>query len=181
MCDRDTRQLQLQLPDTRRSLEPILLALWSSQTHGKKPNIVYELERFVTNSKAFVTLQAKTKTLAAPTTASNSLALNRQASAADPTEERSPMPEEATNVPSDNVENPNIRRTAEYQPLFSTSTISKPLEPPPVFDRSLLFQSSKYIVDQILDFLQGLSLYEPPLPANYVRLQWICVSHRPLE
>ena len=179
VCDDDIRQLQLQLPDTRGSLVPILSAIWSSQNHGKKPNIVHEMERFVTDSKALVTLQTNIKTFVAPTTSFNPSAPNRQTSAAVPTKERSPMLEEASNVPSDNVDNSNLCQAARYRPLFVGSTKSQLLDPPLALNRSLLLRSYRHIVGQVLGFLQGLNLYEPPLPANYVRLQWICVRFSP--
>ena len=183
-CDDTIRQLQLQLPDIRGSLVPILSALWSSQTHGKNSNIVHQLERFVTNSKAFVTLRMGFKILAEPTISDNSSAPNRQASAAVPMEKRSPMLEEGTNVPSNasqNVETLDIRQALEYRSLFVGSSNSQLLDPPLALNRSLLFRSYRYITSQVLGFLQGLNLYEPPLPANCVRLQWICVSLSPSQ
>ena len=143
VCDDDIRQPQLQLPDSRGGLLPILSALRSSQTHSKEPNTVHELERFVTDSKAFVTLQTRVKRFAKPT------------SAAVPTEERSPMVDDATNIPSN---------------------ISQLLNPPLNFIRSLLFCPYRYIVGQVLGFLQVLNIYEPPLSSDCVRLKWICVS-----
>ena len=149
---------------------------------GKKPNNVNELERFVTNSKAFITMRTSINTFAQSMTSFNSSDPNRQGSAAVPTEERSPMLEEATKVPSNtaqNVETLDIHQASEYQPPFVGSTHSQVLDPPLALNRSLLLHSYRYIVGQVLDFLQGLNLYEPPLPVNYVRLQWICVSLSP--
>ena len=172
LCDDDIGQRQKQLPNIPVSLVPILSARWSSQTRDNDPNIVRQLENFVTNSKAIVTLRTSIERSAEPTTSFSSSTPKRQASAAVLKEERSPILEKATDVPSDKVENSNIRQ------LFVASTISKLLEPPLVFNRSLLFGSSRYIVGQVLGFLQGLNLYEPPLSANCVRLKWICVSPR---
>ena len=181
-CDDTIRQLQLQLPDIRGNLVPILSARWSSQTHGKNSNIVHQLERFVTNSKALGTLRMGIKILAEPTTSYNTSAPNRQASAAVATEKRSPMLGEGTNVPSkasQNVETLDIRQAPEYRLLCVSSTDSQLLDPPLALKRSLLVRSYRYIISQVLGFLQGLNLYEPPLPANCVRLQWICVSLSP--
>ena len=165
VCEDDTHQSQRQLLDTL-----IVSAHWFSQPHVKNPSIVYQMASFVTNSKAFVTLRTGVKRFAEPTTSFNSSSPKRQASAAVPTEERSPIPGKATDVPSDKVEKSNIRQ------LFVGSTVSKLLDPPLVFSRSLLFRSSRYIVGQALGFLQGFNLYEPPLSADCVRLKWICVS-----
>ena len=172
-------QPRLQSPDTRESSVPILSALSSSQNRGKRPNIVRQLERHATNSKALVTLRTGNKNFTEPKASFNSSALHRQVSAAVPTEERSPMLEEAKNIlsnTSQNVGDLDIRQAVTYRPLFVGSTISQLLSPPLVLNDSLLFRCYRYIVGQVSGFLQDLNLYEPPLSEHCVRLKWICVS-----
>ena len=127
-------------------------------------------------SRAFAALRTNIKNFVTPTSLLNSSAPSRQVSPAIPAREDPPMPEDAPNVAhlrNNSLQVSNTSQNVEYRPLFVGSTLTQLLNPPLGFIRSLLFRSYIYVLGQVLDFLRGLNLYEPPWSAHCVRLRWI--------
>ena len=104
---------------------------------------------------------------------------SRQVSPANPVRERPPMPEAGTSIAhsrNDSFQVSYASQNIAYLPFLVRSKLRQLLNPSLHFISSFLLRSYVHILGQVVDFLRGLNLYEPPLSAHCVRLRWICVS-----